>query len=74
MANGAAGCGYEFSNSSTNSLGISMCGHLSRSTQDGVHTFSCLKFRQSLETQRITGHPFRCDECTGKKVNLAVRN
>lgn len=85
MSNGAAGCGYEYTDSKYK------CGHLTSSGEDTGdksiinipnrtdfmappvavlkldHTtlnFVCDRFKVALTTHHITGHPFRCTQCT----------
>lgn len=65
MANGAAGCGWEFRKGEgpTNSINW-LCGFLSVQNMDKPdQSFSCNKYHTELNTQRITGHPFRCEAC-----------
>lgn len=71
MANGAAGCGFEYRNHN------GICGQLTTKeteSKEGVLIefgegntkkviFSCLKYVETLETQRTTSHPFRCTKC-----------
>ena len=58
MSLGAAGCGFEHSNTG------GQCGQL---TSD-LAGFLCSKWRVSLAQHRITGEPFRCAEC-GRDAN-----
>lgn len=70
MANGAAGCGFEYRNHN------GICGHLTLKDTDSKEAvviesgettrkviFSCAKFRETLEVHRTTSHPFRCTKC-----------
>jgi hypothetical protein len=65
MANGAAGCGYEYRNHSGS------CGFLSREgekIEDAKECkFTCLKYKEPLKQQRNTGEPFRCTKCTNQE-------
>ena len=65
MANGAAGCGYEYRNHG------GICPFLNR---DGENIeaakdckFTCLQYKESLTQQRNTGEPFRCTSCSKQK-------